>query len=115
MSTEILKELMRQSEALTHEEKMRLATHLADLAEEGQANEPNSAAATSDAERRREQKWLSEHAEEYAGQWVALDGDHLLSHGTDGRVVLSDACRAGISVPFVVRVEPLDDLPFAGW
>ncbi|MBO0860240.1 MAG: hypothetical protein J2P21_17560, partial [Chloracidobacterium sp.] len=28
----------------------------------------------------REFKWLSEHAREYAGQWVALDGDRLIAH-----------------------------------
>jgi hypothetical protein len=34
---------------------------------------------------------LVQHGDEYACQWGALDGDCLLSHGTDGRLVLSEA------------------------
>jgi len=32
--------------------------------------------------RQREQAWLREHAPEYQGQWVALDGDRLLAAGS---------------------------------
>jgi hypothetical protein len=39
----------------------------------------------------------------------------LLSGGTDGRVVLSEARQAGVAVPFVVRVHSPDELPFDGW
>ena len=28
----------------------------------------------------RELRWLTEHAREYAGQWVALDGDRLIAN-----------------------------------
>ena len=63
----------------------------------------------------REQRWLDEHREEYQGQWVALEGDRLLSSGPDGRAVYEAAREAGVRAPFVTRVEPRDELPFAGW
>jgi hypothetical protein len=120
MSTEMLNELMRRAEALTEEEKMRLATHLVDRTGKSLPNGSDPIRASVDAnavdpERRLEQQWLSQHGAEYAGQWVALDGDCLLSYGTDGRVVLSEARRAGVVVPFVVRVDAPDELPFGGW
>jgi Family of unknown function (DUF5678) len=63
----------------------------------------------------REQRWLDEHREEYLGQWVALEGDRLLASGRDGRAVYEAARPAGVRAPLVTRVEPRDQLPFAGW
>lgn len=63
----------------------------------------------------RELRWIEEHRAEYAGQWVAVRGDCLLSSGTDGRKVYEAARAAGDERPFVTRVEPADELPFAGW
>lgn len=118
MSNEVLKELMRRSESLTDEEKLRLANHLAGQAGKSHGGrsagtEADRDASSPDPERRREQRWLCEHAKDYDGQWVALNGDCLLSHGTDGRVILSEARRAGVAVPFVVRVESQMSCPSA--
>src|SRR3954471_15520669 len=63
----------------------------------------------------RELRWIEEHRAEYAGQWVAVRGDRLLSSGTDGREVYEAARAAGDERPFVTRVESADELPFAGW
>ena len=63
----------------------------------------------------REQRWLDEHRDEYVGQWVALEGDRLLASGRDGRAVYEAALAAGVRVPLVTRVEPRDELSFAGW
>jgi hypothetical protein len=62
-----------------------------------------------------ERRWLAEHGHEYAGQWVALDGDRLLAHGEEAREVYDAAHEAGVSLPLVVRVNPPDQLPFGGW
>lgn len=62
-----------------------------------------------------ELRWIEKHRSEYAGQWVAVRGDRLLSSGTDGREVYKAARAAGDERPFVTRVEPADELPFAGW
>jgi uncharacterized protein DUF5678 len=63
----------------------------------------------------REQAWLKEHRNEYVGQWVALDGDRLLAHGTDARDVYDKARDRGVPVPSVVKIEASDELPFGGW
>jgi len=63
----------------------------------------------------RELRWIEKHRSAYAGQWVAVRGDRLLSSGPDGRTVYEEARAAGDERPFVTRVEPADELPFAGW
>ena len=63
----------------------------------------------------RELRWIERHRSEYAGQWVAVRGDRLISSGTDGREVYEAARAAGDERPFVTRVEAADELPFAGW
>jgi hypothetical protein len=59
--------------------------------------------------------WLSQHREEYLGQWVALDGGRLVASGSSAKQVYLAARRAGVTVPFVEQVQPPDDLPFGGW
>ncbi len=63
----------------------------------------------------RELSWIEKHRAKYAGQWVAVRGDRLLSNGTDGKEVYRAARAAGDERPFVTRVEPIGELPFAGW
>lgn len=64
----------------------------------------------------RELNWLAEHQHEYAGQWVALAGDRLLSHGTDPREVYQRAREMGVHAPVLKRIrEPHEELPFGGW
>lgn len=62
-----------------------------------------------------EMRWLAEHGHEYAGQWVALDGGRLLSHGENARDVYDAARRSGVNLPLVVRVDSGEQLPFGGW
>jgi predicted DNA-binding antitoxin AbrB/MazE fold protein len=63
----------------------------------------------------REMEWLSKHRHEYPGEYVALDGDRLVSHGKDGREVYRQARAAGVKVPFMAHIEPADARPFGGW
>lgn len=62
-----------------------------------------------------EMRWLSQHRHEYPGQYVALDEDRLVSHGTDGREVYRRAQAVGVKHPFMAHLEPADALPFGGW
>jgi len=64
-------------------------------------------------DRSREMRWIKEHREEYAGQWVALDGDQLLSHGADARQVFADA-RQSVTSPFFAHLEPENERHFIG-
>jgi hypothetical protein len=57
----------------------------------------------------REFRWLSEHAREYVGQWVALDGDRLIAHGPDAHAVFVAAEADGAYLPLVTRVEDPDN------
>lgn len=49
-------------------------------------------------------KWINEHRQEYLGQWVCLDGDKLISHGTDAMKVHAEAKAAGIKSPFMEQI-----------
>jgi hypothetical protein len=63
-----------------------------------------------------ELRWLAEHSREYAGQWVALDGDRLLAHGESAREVYEAVHASEVRLPLVVLVEAADqNLPFGGW
>jgi hypothetical protein len=65
---------------------------------------------------RKEMKWITQHQAEYSGQWVALDGDRLLSHSHDSGELLESVARSGVEVPFVVRIVSSEDKPlFVGW
>jgi Family of unknown function (DUF5678) len=64
-------------------------------------------------DRSREMRWIKEHRKEYAGQWVALDGAELLSHGTDAHQVFADARRL-VTSPFFAHLEPEDEAHFIG-
>ena len=60
-------------------------------------------------------QWLDKNKPNYLGQWVALDGDHLLAAGTDGKQVYAQAVAAGVASPLLQQIKAEDDLPFGGW
>ena len=63
-------------------------------------------------DRSREYDWLAQHRDEYAKQWVALDGDHLVSYGTDYKLVIDEARRQGRPDALMIFVEPSTAPPF---
>jgi hypothetical protein len=58
--------------------------------------------------------WLHDHREEYAGQWVALDGDRLIASGSTAREVYLKAKAEGVEIPFVELVTAQEPVPFTG-
>lgn len=66
-------------------------------------------------DRASEVAWLQKHRDEYAGQWIALDGEKLIASGDDLKEVASAARRLGAADALMIRVEPNDALPFAGF
>lgn len=105
-----LEQILEEARALSPEERKQLREAL-DREEATQ----QGALAERSSNRAREQQWVSEHRDEYLGQWVALDGDRLIAHGHDARAVYTSAREAGIRVPFVVRVEAIDEPSMGGW
>lgn len=59
-------------------------------------------------------QWIEEHKEEYDGKFVVLDGDKLVTCGTDSKTVYDKARAKGYKSPFLTRVKA-KDLPFGGW
>ena len=62
-----------------------------------------------------EQQWIERNRKEYAGKWVALEGDRLLAFAETAKAVYRAASEIGVQRPLVVKVEPPDQPPFAGW
>lgn len=56
-------------------------------------------------DRTREMEWLGRHRHEYEGQYVAIEGDELIAHGTDDA-----AADARSKRPFFARI-PIGDSP----
>jgi Family of unknown function (DUF5678) len=61
----------------------------------------------------KEHEWLRQHKHEYVGQWVVLDGDHLVGHGSDPLPFFQQAKAEGVKMPFVHFIRD-DSEPFCG-
>lgn len=67
-------------------------------------------------DRAKERIWLDRNGVDYAGQWVALHNDTLLSHGANASEVLEKAWSQGVEAPFLIHVPPAEpEIPFGGW
>lgn len=62
-----------------------------------------------------ERAWIEEHREEFLDQWVALDGNKLVAHGTDARTVYDAAREQGVDSPYLQHVTPKVDAYIGGW
>ena len=62
-----------------------------------------------------ERAWIEAHREEFLDQWVALDGGHLVAHGSDARKVYDEAREQGVTSPYLVHVVPKVDAYVGGW
>jgi len=66
-------------------------------------------------DRSREMAWIAAHEEEYAGQWVALDGDRLIAQGDDP-IPFKEVARAeGIERPLIVHLRKEFGPFMGGW
>lgn len=50
-------------------------------------------------------RWMSAHRHEYAGEWVALDGERLIAHGTAANEVFAAARADGAYLPLVTFIH----------
>lgn len=61
-----------------------------------------------------ELQWITDHAREYSGQWVALDGDRLIAHSPSAQEVFDVADADGADQPLFGFVEDPDKV-YAGF
>jgi hypothetical protein len=111
-----LEQVMEAARALPIEERRLLRQWLEEQEREPEQWRQREEEVRQQSERfRRAMRWIDENRAQYLGQWVALDGDRLISHGQDARQVHLDAKAAGMKVPFVVRVIREEGPFYAGW
>lgn len=60
-------------------------------------------------DRSREMAWLAAHRHEYAGQWVALDGDRLIAASPDRQELSAAIKAAGVELPLIHRIAAPDE------
>lgn len=60
-------------------------------------------------------QWIEAHRAEFAGQYVALDGDRLLAHNIDPQRIIAAIRASGLQGIFFTLIPPADALPFAGF
>lgn len=107
MSSTIVERILEEVRRLTPNERRELREAL--------AHDETKPAPTYDTHER-EHAWLEQNRDEYLGQWVALEGDRLLAHGTNAREVYLAAREAGVRAPFLERVMPEEEGAFwGGW
>lgn len=103
-----LEQILEEAKKLPPEEQRRLRAALNALGSNG---DTQPAYRTNEQER----SWINAHREEYLGQWVALDGDRLVVHGTDAKQVYDEAREQGITAPYLERVSPKQEAFIGGW
>jgi hypothetical protein len=54
--------------------------------------------------RTEETKWIGQNAHLYKGEWVAVQGSELISHGHDLHAVSAEADSKGVKRPLYYRV-----------
>ncbi|HMZ20005.1 MAG TPA: hypothetical protein PLD20_18855, partial [Blastocatellia bacterium] len=65
-------------------------------------------------DRTREKEWIEKHRQEYAGQWVALDGDQLIAASPRRQEINAAVKTESGEPPLVLRIPSPDDLPYVG-
>lgn len=118
MAIELLRDLMERSSELTPEERQSLARFLAEQGPSGNGGGDRNAplAARSDPHKGQLSiEWLKAHAEEYAGQHVALEGDKLVGSGSTLRDAQLAARNNGYPQALLVHVPPPEGGSWGGW
>ena len=102
--------VLRPLEPLALKESQRVTVTIAD------APVPDALPADEgfDPHRYAEQAWLRANNDAYRGQWVALHGDRLVSHGPDALKVHDEALKIGVLRPLLVHVPDESEAPSFG-
>ena len=105
-----LEQIIEEARGLSPSEKSKLRQALdRELEQQAPVESSKPGYFTNEQER----AWLDAHRDEYLGQWVALDGDHLVAHGTDAKKVYDE--EEGVKAPYLVHVTPKVEAYVGGW
>lgn len=64
-----------------------------------------------------ERTWIEAHAKELSGlkgQWVAIEGNEIISSGIEFEKVVEGARSRGVEIPYIIKVEQDKERPFIG-
>jgi predicted DNA-binding antitoxin AbrB/MazE fold protein len=86
--------VLRPLQPLPFEESQHLVVTIADV-----PSQPGP------DDRLEEQEWIRIHSALYPGQWVALQGSQLVSHGPRARAVRDEARAKGIENPLLAHLS----------
>src|SRR5829696_4874590 len=103
-----VEQLLEEARKLPAEQLHRLRNAL-------EALETNGDTLPSYRSNHQERVWIDAHRDEYLGQWVALQGDRLVAHGTDAKAVYDEARNLGIASPYLEQVAPKEAAFIGGW
>ncbi len=111
MSTVAVENILRQIDELPLPEQRRLRARLNEkpLPEGTRSPLDKRLPSRPMKDRTREMAWLEEHKHEYAGQWVALDGDRLIAASPVEQEVWDAVKTDGAPVPLVHRIAAPDE------
>jgi hypothetical protein len=102
MSEPTFENLLNQIAPLPVEDKMRLIAALNDQIRRSTttSNGGQFVKPIPEPDPEPNRRWMAAHKNEYAGQWVAIDGDRLIAHGKDADEVFAEVGEnLGIDVP----------------
>ena len=99
--------VLRPLEPLPFAEKQRLHVTVSDVDTATQSVDYNP--------RTREFEWLRTNGPQYAGKWVAIEGDQLISVGESAKSVMDQARAQGVEHPLLSHIPREPRLPFGGW
>ena len=115
MAQVIYENVLEQVRQLPFNDQQKLLENLAKEIRRTETNGLRLAEAEPEIDRSRESDWLKEHAQQYAGKWVALSGDQLIAAGEDGVAIFNEAKAKGFDRPILFQVESPDAYPFGFW
>ncbi|MGH9931386.1 MAG: DUF5678 domain-containing protein [Pyrinomonadaceae bacterium] len=118
MAKQLLDDLMERSCELSREEKQHLVGFLSEQVQNSNGDEDVAFPQSPRTDPNKGQLsvvWLKAHADEYAGQHVALDGDQLVGSGRTIGEARTAAQRNGCPRALLVHVPPRGGGSWGGW